>query len=85
MIVKGTHKQLPMLRKGGRWTRKRKICVCIPHQKDRDAIHFLSVIKAPVPLYILGMDVLAEHYQQMAKKTLLDVLPNVGVLNDYFG
>jgi annexin A7/11 len=38
-----------------------------------------------VPLSALEMDALAEHYQQMTKKTLLDVLPNAGILNDYFG
>jgi annexin A7/11 len=38
-----------------------------------------------VPLSALQLDALAEHYQAVTKKTLLDVLPNLGMLNDYFG
>jgi len=38
-----------------------------------------------VPLSALQLDALAEHYLVLTKKTLLDVLPNLGMLNDYFG
>lgn len=43
------------------------------------------LIKTLVPLSVLQMYALAEHYQQMTKKTLVEVLPNIGILNDYFG
>jgi annexin A7/11 len=43
------------------------------------------VIRTLAPLSALEIDALAAHYQQMTKKTLLDALPNVGILNDYFG